>query len=110
MVVWWWADALQLTTLPAKLSPLTSMPCSSARYIFELHCIQDMRRRGLGQHLMKVLEQIAFDHGMSSLILTVFTKNSRARDFYCGRLNYTIDRTSPAAYLGTGHEILSKCV
>ena len=51
-------------------------------------------RKGVGKHLMVVLEIIALKLGMEWVMLTVFNANEAAGAFY-RRLGYGVDETSP---------------
>jgi ribosomal protein S18 acetylase RimI-like enzyme len=78
-------------------------------YLFELQLSKDVQRRGLGKHLMAVLECIARQQKCHRVTLTVLKANAPALDFY-RRMRYVIDETSPDDDEGAPHEILSKSV
>ena len=79
-------------------------------YLYELQVIKDYQHYGLGHFLMSLLEQIAKNVGMSHVMLTVFTHNEIAMNFYLKKCSYVIDSFSPSKSGKTGfdYEILSK--
>ena len=82
-------------------------------YVFELQLEDSVRRKGLGRHLMSLLELIARKQGMKWVMLSVFKSNTAADTFYREKMKYTMDELSPsAAFLDdtAGYEILSKCM
>ena len=73
---------------------LTTEPPEEVLYVYEIHLCEEMRRKGLGVHLMRAAEFIACQVGVAKSMLTVFTSNERARNFYL-QLGYDYDRISP---------------
>ncbi|KAJ9661338.1 hypothetical protein H2201_006530 [Coniosporium apollinis] len=63
-------------------------------YVYEIHLAEEVRRLGLGTHLMDAAEQIGRDVGVSSAMLTCFTSNAAAETFYRKR-GYKVHRSSP---------------
>ncbi|XP_039757460.1 N-alpha-acetyltransferase 40 [Pararge aegeria] len=76
-------------------------------YCYEVQIEEGERRRGLGQHLMRVLERLAQATHMRCVRLTALTHNPSAAAFFkaCG---YSIDETSPSKEDSAHYEILSK--
>ncbi|CAH0728435.1 unnamed protein product, partial [Brenthis ino] len=77
------------------------LPC------YEVQIEESGRRRGLGQRVLRVLEQLARATRMRCVRLTALTHNPSASAFFraCG---YTLDETSPSREETTHYEILSK--
>jgi len=64
-------------------------------YVYELQVDQEKAgRKGLGKHMMVLVELAARKWGLDWCMLTVLDCNKKAQAFY-GKLNYTIDETSP---------------
>ncbi|KAL8893380.1 MAG: hypothetical protein Q9192_005325 [Flavoplaca navasiana] len=63
-------------------------------YCYELHLAQAVQRRGLGKHLMSLMETVGTNARVEKSMLTVFVENDTALKFY-GRLGYTKDDYSP---------------
>ncbi|EON62607.1 hypothetical protein W97_01831 [Coniosporium apollinis CBS 100218] len=63
-------------------------------YVYEIHLAEQVRRLGLGSHLMDAAEQVARDVGVSSAMLTCFTSNVAAEAFYRKR-GYKVHKSSP---------------
>ncbi|KAI5124600.1 hypothetical protein M0805_004211 [Coniferiporia weirii] len=63
-------------------------------YVYELQTNENARRLGLGKALIMNLTSIGRDLGMSSVMLTHFSVNSKVRPFY-DSLGFKVDRTSP---------------
>ena len=63
-------------------------------YVYELQVAPSAKRKGLGKHMMCLLEMIARKYGMKFVMLTVFTENSGGMEFY-RNLKYIVDETSP---------------
>jgi N-alpha-acetyltransferase 40 len=78
-------------------------------YLYELQLSEHVQRRGLGRHLMALVECIARQQGMQRVMLTVLKSNPAARDFYCS-MRYSIDESSASDDEGAPHEIMSKVV
>jgi len=80
-------------------------------YVYELQVKPEMARKGLGRHMMLIVELAARSLGMEWVMLTVLECNKKAAAFYEG-LKYKIDETSPQVVLEDGEEtsyqILSK--
>jgi len=83
-------------------------------YLFEIQLERSARRRGLGKHLMRIVEVVAKRTSMGWVMLTVFNENRSARKLYIEKLGYMVDETSPARLGKRGehfqYEILSKCL
>ena len=85
--------------------------CCEVLYCYELHVRPNAQSLGLGKHMMRMLELIAFQAEMSKVVLTCFKHNPRAMRFYKEGLAYKVDVTSPIpGYDGEDfdYEILSK--
>ena len=79
-------------------------------YLYELQVIKKYQHIGLGNFLMCLMEKIAKNVGMSHVMLTVFSHNDIAMNFYLKKCLYVIDSYSPSKTGKTGfdYEILSK--
>ena len=51
-------------------------------FLYEIQLAPDVRRRGLGRLLMDTLESLSAFHGIEHSLLTVFSANTSAMDFY----------------------------
>lgn len=67
----------------------------SVLYCYELQLAARVQRRGLGSHLMRLLDRLAAHFRMCKTVLTVFKSNTGALAFYQGALGYRRDDTSP---------------
>eukprot|EP00937_MAST-01D_sp_MAST-1D-sp2_P002782 g2782.t1 len=83
-------------------------------YVYDVQLEEGARRKGLGKHLMLVMELAARKWGMDWVMCTVFKHNPASMGFFT-KLGYEIDDTSPSlAYAPTmpeaqvDYEILSK--
>ena len=83
-------------------------------YIYEIHISEHFRDCGLGRHLFKMVEHIGKATGMDKSMLTVFKRNTYARQWYTSR-GYEEDEISPRPRKLRGgrsiepdYEILSK--
>jgi N-alpha-acetyltransferase 40 len=63
-------------------------------YIYEIHLDKELRGSGLGTELMNMVKNITKYVGISKMMLTVFTKNTKARGFY-EKLGFEKDQCSP---------------
>lgn len=68
-------------------------------YIYEIHLAQELRGGGLGKHMIMLVERIAKRVKLSKVMLTVFTRNTKAMAFYKS-LGYTTDECSPSSSVG----------
>ncbi|XP_063231523.1 N-alpha-acetyltransferase 40 isoform X2 [Bacillus rossius redtenbacheri] len=70
-------------------------------YCYELQLDGAVRRKGLGQFMLRALERMAFSLRMKKVVLTVLKLNPPAVAFFtalrvsCGPDSYTLDDTSP---------------
>lgn len=82
-----------------------------ALYVYELQLSEAVQRRGLGKHLMIVLELVARQQRMHKIVLTVLKANAAALRFY-EQMRYEVDEDSPSRCgdMDEPHEILSKVV
>jgi len=64
-------------------------------YCYELQIEEAYRRRGLGQHLMAVLEALAEKFKMNKVTLTCLKGNEAATTFYRDRCGFKVDAMSP---------------
>ena len=65
-------------------------------YCYEVHLVPELRGQGLGAKLMRIMEHVGKMAGVSKSMLTVFTSNPGAQNFY-DRLGYTLyDEEAPA--------------
>ncbi|OZJ06619.1 hypothetical protein BZG36_00315 [Bifiguratus adelaidae] len=85
-----------------------------AIYCYEIQLISEVSGKGIGSHLMKLLEDIGRAWDMEKAMLTVFRANQGAFHFYREKLGYELDEISPSACLPPrraqrfDYEILSK--
>ncbi|KAG9327593.1 hypothetical protein KVV02_003838 [Mortierella alpina] len=83
-------------------------------YCFEIQVVPEYQRRGIGAHLISLLEAIGRATQMEKVMLTVFKANKNAIKFYTDQLHYAYDEISPCVCLTRGrasrfdYEILSK--
>eukprot|EP01121_Diplochlamys_sp_Union-15-3_P018920 TRINITY_DN699_c0_g1_i1.p1 TRINITY_DN699_c0_g1~~TRINITY_DN699_c0_g1_i1.p1 ORF type:complete len:229 (+),score=41.98 TRINITY_DN699_c0_g1_i1:125-811(+) len=83
-------------------------------YLYEMVLEEDIRGKGLGRHLVLLLELMALRYKMKYLIMNIFRADMRAVNFFRNHLRYTLDDLSPSVQLGIegeseGYEIYSKC-
>jgi ribosomal protein S18 acetylase RimI-like enzyme len=86
---------------------------SEVLYVYEIQLEPEVTGKGLGKHLMQILELMALRHKMHWILLTVFKDNKRALNFYLNHLKYQVDPMSPSAenpFNEDEFEILSKCM
>ncbi|KAL8954343.1 MAG: hypothetical protein Q9183_007182 [Haloplaca sp. 2 TL-2023] len=83
-------------------------------YCYELHLVPSLHGKGLGRHLMSLMEGAGMKVGVEKSMLTVFTENQSALAFY-SKLGYSKDEYSPeprklrnGAVKDPGYVILSK--
>lgn len=96
------------SSLYSRLKSLTPRARSLS---YELQVSDAHRRRGLGRHLMRLLEQLGSALGASKVMLTVLKRNTAAVDFYKRVCGYQEDEISPGRYAQDAtavYEILSK--
>ncbi|CAO3687321.1 unnamed protein product [Umbelopsis vinacea] len=83
-------------------------------YCYELQIDKKERGKGLGEHFMKLLEEIGKCWKMDKVMLTVFKANTKAFNFYTKKLCFELDEISPGKCLSPwqarsfDYEILSK--
>ncbi|GBF99272.1 hypothetical protein Rsub_12032 [Raphidocelis subcapitata] len=63
-------------------------------YCYEVQLEERAQRKGLGKHLMRLLELMALRNGMAGVLLTVMRANTDAIAFYA-RLGYSEHESSP---------------
>ncbi|KKA27405.1 hypothetical protein TD95_000476 [Thielaviopsis punctulata] len=64
-------------------------------YCYEIHLVHGLRRSGLGAQLISLLKDVARNiSGVEKVMLTCFTRNESAREFY-SRVGFMIDDFSP---------------
>ncbi|KAL8802808.1 MAG: hypothetical protein Q9182_003568 [Xanthomendoza sp. 2 TL-2023] len=63
-------------------------------YCYELHLSPLVQRRGLGRHLMGLIDGVGKRAGVEKSMLTVFVENQAALNFY-EKLGYSKDEYSP---------------
>ena len=78
-------------------------------YVYEIQLESRCQGKGLGKFMMRMVELVAFQLGMSSVMLTVMQENSAALKLYTS-LGYTEHSSSPPATVGDspGYLILHK--
>jgi len=79
-------------------------------YCYELQVAEEIQRKGLGKYLMNILLLIAFKFRLVKIMLTVFTHNTQALDFYIKSLEFRRDETCPYEEEDKCYVILSKCL
>ncbi|GBG85836.1 hypothetical protein CBR_g40646 [Chara braunii] len=65
-------------------------------YVYELQLVPEIRRKGVGQFLMEIMEQMARKNNMRGVMLTVQKKNTFAWEFYTQKMGYSTDPISPS--------------
>jgi ribosomal protein S18 acetylase RimI-like enzyme len=65
-------------------------------YIYEIQVCKRAQGKGLGKYLMQLLELTARKHGVTQLMLTVFTANTSGWALY-KKLGFALDMNSPGA-------------
>lgn len=73
-------------------------------YCWELQLSPDIRGRGVGKNLMHVMHDIARTNGLEMAMLTVFTANEIACQFY-NKLGYEVDESSPKDRILRGRKV-----
>ncbi|GAB5588400.1 hypothetical protein Unana1_03300 [Umbelopsis nana] len=64
-------------------------------YCYELQIDDSARGKGLGEHMMRLLEEIGMHWKMEKVMLTVFKANTKAYKFYTKKLGFELDEISP---------------
>jgi len=64
-------------------------------YCYEIQLVTDMQRKGIGAHLMAILQILADKFRMRKVVLTVFKHNDTALSFYQKKLAFRMDSTNP---------------
>jgi ribosomal protein S18 acetylase RimI-like enzyme len=100
---------------PTQLSPnaqrgIQPLAPPRAVYVYELFIAETARGRGIGQALMRLLEEICRRARIFRIVLTVFHENHAAMRLYKQHLGYVVDRSSPCQWgvHDANYEILSK--
>jgi len=63
-------------------------------YCYELHIERGCQHKGLGKHLLQILELMAFKVNMMKVVLTVFKNNTAGQKFFRA-MKYDLDETCP---------------
>ena len=85
-------------------------PTQEVLYLYEIQISPVVQRSGMGKRFMQILEIMAMQMKMRSVMLTVFKINQDAMTFY-QKLKYDIDESSPSRFGDEAdYEILSKIV
>ncbi len=71
----------------------------AAIYCLEIQVEAEWTGKGIGAHLMSLLESIGQKFGMRKCMLTVLKNNHGAIKFYTTKLGYTLDDTDPSLHL-----------
>jgi len=79
-------------------------------YCYELQISEEIQRKGLGKYLMNILLLLAYKFKLVKILLTVFTNNIPALDFYMKSLGFRRDETCPYEEERKCYIILSKCL
>lgn len=79
-------------------------------YCYELHIASEVQKKGVGKYLMNLLLLIAFKFKLVKIMVTVFTHNEPALDFYMKSLGFRRDETCPYEEEDKCYVILSKCL
>eukprot|EP00906_Rhabdomonas_costata_P006309 RCo009253 len=64
-------------------------------YCYELHCVPRVQGKGLGKHLMVLLELVARKQNFSNIVLTTFTANASAVRFFRNKVKFVEDVSNP---------------
>jgi len=67
-------------------------------YVYEMQMEPAIQSKGLGKFLMQLCELVSIKYQMQHVLLTVFTSNERARNFYVDKLKYEVHEKSPSKY------------
>lgn len=73
-------------------------------YLYEVHLKEQLRGKGVGSHLMRIVERFGRIAKMEKTMLTVFTSNEGAERFY-KRHGYIMDEYSPQPRLLRGGKV-----
>lgn len=65
-------------------------------YLYEIHLSEALRGIGLGKHLIDIVSNIGHNAGVEKLMLTVFTRNQHAVDWY-SHMAFNVDEFWPEA-------------
>lgn len=85
-------------------------PTQEVLYLYEIQISPMVQRSGMGKRFMQIMEILAMQMKMRSVMLTVFKINQDAMTFY-EKLKYGIDESSPSQFGDEAdYEILSKTV
>ena len=78
-------------------------------YLYEIQLTPHAQGRGLGGKLLALVEDLGAHYGLQKIMLTVQTRNKRARNFY-QKNGYKLDYTSPQGReaASCGFRVLSK--
>ncbi|XP_059612027.1 N-alpha-acetyltransferase 40 [Phlebotomus argentipes] len=79
----------------------------SVLYCYEAQLEESARRKGLGSHMMRILECAAAQWHMEKVVLTVLKNNPSGMNFF-RKIGYSTDETSPGREESAPYEILSK--
>ena len=71
-----------------------STPSVPVLYVYEIHLTPQLRKLGLGAHLMQLAESIAKSVGVEKVMLTCLLSNEKAHSYY-KRRGYVTDVCSP---------------
>lgn len=79
-------------------------------YVYEIQLEKELRRKGLGKLMLKMLELLMVKAEMVKIMLTCFKHNPAASNFFKNCLKYEIDETCPynTIYEQFDYEILSR--
>lgn len=79
-------------------------------YCYELQVAEEIHKKGVGKYLMRILFLIAFKFKLIKVMVTVFTHNKPALDFYKKSLGFRRDETCPYEEEDKCYEILCQCI
>lgn len=79
-------------------------------YCYELQVAEEIHKKGVGKYLMSILFLIAFKFKLIKVMVTVFTHNKPAVDFYMKSLGFRRDETCPYEEEDKCYMILSQCI
>jgi N-alpha-acetyltransferase 40 len=87
-------------------------PTCGVLYVYELQVAKQYQHRGMGKHLMGMVQDIGrqqYPTVLSKIVLTVFKTNVNAMKFYKHTLGFVVDETDPSQFgsLQEEYEILS---
>eukprot|EP01029_Cantina_marsupialis_P028257 TRINITY_DN775925_c0_g1_i1.p1 TRINITY_DN775925_c0_g1~~TRINITY_DN775925_c0_g1_i1.p1 ORF type:complete len:235 (-),score=62.60 TRINITY_DN775925_c0_g1_i1:92-796(-) len=69
-----------------------------ALYLYEIQLVPSVQKKGIGYHLMELIEGFARELSMERILLTVLKGNEGADKFYREKCKFVVDFTDPSLY------------